>query len=519
MCPPIQDTRLPTRVIDLGPTSELRAPILLESRGCKGSYVALSHVWGRSKFLCTTSANIHSLQQEIPVYELSRTFQDAFQITRRLGFRYLWIDSLCILQKLGPDDAKSLKDWEFESSVMGDVYENAALVLAAAGSTDGSFGMLNRCELPATDLANPCRIRLQHGRDSVNDPVLYRRSQNSEDINFCLNDGPLAQRGWTLQEQLLAARILYYGRKQVYWKCQQSCCSADNMPCPRFLQLQDSKLPQLLRIREPASRASDADTKEAAYQEWNRVVNDGQKRQLTIEKDKLPALAGIASRIQTLTHSEFLAGIWRDDWRRGILWRIGVQHNTNTLPSEWRAPSWSWAKMEGEFVVRDLLGTEYITSPHNALLLAASIKLAGVNVFGEVRQGSSITIRGLTMTLLIDQQRFNESNGCIAGAWVDPKLGNCGGRRSLKCGNTVLDRNTFFMEEWPGCDARYTLLRVGSYLHTVSYDYEKKEARVHCLLMSAVDVTANKFEREGVVVFDEDSFSLQDWTLSNVVLV
>ncbi|PMD19341.1 heterokaryon incompatibility, partial [Hyaloscypha hepaticicola] len=58
---------------------------------------------------------------------LPKTFQDAVLITRDLGVRYLWIDSLCIIQD-------SDEDWEQEAARMSEVYANGYVMLAAHGS-------------------------------------------------------------------------------------------------------------------------------------------------------------------------------------------------------------------------------------------------------------------------------------------------------------------------------------------------------------------------------------------------
>jgi hypothetical protein len=47
--------------------------------------------------------------------------------------RYLWIDSLCILQD-------NEADWENEAANMGLVYENASYTIAAAVAFDGTMG-------------------------------------------------------------------------------------------------------------------------------------------------------------------------------------------------------------------------------------------------------------------------------------------------------------------------------------------------------------------------------------------
>lgn len=86
-------SHLPSRVIDVG-----HPPRLYESHGERAHYMTLSHCWGTSQHFVTTSENIRDLRVEIPWTSLPKTFQDAILITRSLGIRFLWIDSLCIMQ-------------------------------------------------------------------------------------------------------------------------------------------------------------------------------------------------------------------------------------------------------------------------------------------------------------------------------------------------------------------------------------------------------------------------------------
>ena len=72
---------------------------------------------------------------------MSQNLQDAVVVTRLLGLRYLWIDSLCIIQ-----DSKS--DWEEEGSKMDQVYKNAYVTLAATSATTSHDGFLQRTPAP-----------------------------------------------------------------------------------------------------------------------------------------------------------------------------------------------------------------------------------------------------------------------------------------------------------------------------------------------------------------------------------
>jgi len=92
---------LPTRVIDVGTVEEL--PRLWLPARATGHYATLSHCWGNIASLTTTTANLHQRTTRIGFKDMPSTFRDAVIVTRKLGLRYLWIDSLCILQNWEDD--------------------------------------------------------------------------------------------------------------------------------------------------------------------------------------------------------------------------------------------------------------------------------------------------------------------------------------------------------------------------------------------------------------------------------
>lgn len=89
---------LPTRVIDVGMQEDWVGLRITHARKERAAYIALSHCWGGAISPMLTSKTIHAFQDRLPFLELPANFRDAITITRRLGFRYLWIDSLCIIQ-------------------------------------------------------------------------------------------------------------------------------------------------------------------------------------------------------------------------------------------------------------------------------------------------------------------------------------------------------------------------------------------------------------------------------------
>ena len=98
------------------------------------AYATLAHYWGSADFLTVTTSNFKNFCQGIEVNLLTQSFQDAIPVTHRLGFQYLWIDSLCIIQDSG-------EDWMRKSSKMLDVSRFAELTIAAASAWQSSEGL------------------------------------------------------------------------------------------------------------------------------------------------------------------------------------------------------------------------------------------------------------------------------------------------------------------------------------------------------------------------------------------
>ncbi|PZC90285.1 HET domain-containing protein, partial [Pyrenophora tritici-repentis] len=133
-CPGDHDQNLPTRLLDLELLNNTEDLKLIEKAGKLGSYAALSHCWGATQQFTTTVATLPERRERIPFVQLTKTFKKAVQTTRALGIRYLWIDSLCIIQG-DPDD------WAREASQMSSVYQNAMITIAAAASESGDEGL------------------------------------------------------------------------------------------------------------------------------------------------------------------------------------------------------------------------------------------------------------------------------------------------------------------------------------------------------------------------------------------
>ena len=133
-------TKIPSfRVIDV-----IDNRITLAPENCK--YVALSYVWGLidpETILRTLKANVSDLQKPggllKPKYyeKMPQTVRDAMEVVRRLELRYLWVDSLCIIQ----DDYEEGGSKLDAISKMDLVYGAAFLMIMVASGKDAHAGI------------------------------------------------------------------------------------------------------------------------------------------------------------------------------------------------------------------------------------------------------------------------------------------------------------------------------------------------------------------------------------------
>jgi hypothetical protein len=195
-CREIEPPTLPNRVLDLEPAE----PRVWTTNGARGTYIALSHCWGTEKGLTMTQSSTPMLEKSISVSALLKTFRDAIFVARALKVRYLWVDSLCIIQD-------SVEDWTRESGNMRDVYRNSFLTIVAAGSASDAQGFLGpRQHVTA----------VESGTSDSSSRIAFRRHPHSGPVE------PLYTRAWTFQERFLSPRMIKFKRHELEWHCRAS---------------------------------------------------------------------------------------------------------------------------------------------------------------------------------------------------------------------------------------------------------------------------------------------------------
>ncbi|KAI0194271.1 heterokaryon incompatibility protein-domain-containing protein [Xylaria flabelliformis] len=308
------------------------------------SYLTLSHRWGYPPSVLLNKENLFLLRGDISRHLLDCTeaavFRHAIHVTRGLGFRYIWIDALCIMQD---DEAEK----QAEIMRMDEIYSNSTLNIAATEGKIGEGLIFDRSTLHI----NPYKatVRTSESRDI--------RLQVYPDISYLRqSDGPLNQRGWVFQERTLSRRVCHFTKNQVFWECR-SLESSEILPqgIPGS-RIQCLKLSLSSSLQQPSSMQHSLSA-ERTKQIWYELVDFYSRTSLTFPNDRLLAISGLARRFcfaMNLDPTQYLAGMWRDDLPQSLLWseRIDSIEPTTAIESTLakttemkNAPSWSWASL------------------------------------------------------------------------------------------------------------------------------------------------------------------------------
>jgi len=199
LAPPI----LPTRLLDLGDTNNsIRLIETTAGNLTATAYICLSHCWGNEVPLRTTTQTLPSHLLSIPWERIPRTFKDAICYARLLRFRYIWIDSLWIVQ----DDPK---DWATESAQMGRIYSQSALTIGAVSAPNASAGMFVSDKKPPTKMSQvfgrrPPLLAMEHVKPNQK---LTRNTPQGQPSPGCPISITSSQR-WTAREVARVSIIL-----------------------------------------------------------------------------------------------------------------------------------------------------------------------------------------------------------------------------------------------------------------------------------------------------------------------
>jgi len=289
----------------------------------------------------TTIGNIENHCQSIDIADLTRTFQDAIQISRRLGLKHIWIDSLCIVQ----DDKR---DWEVSAGQMASIYANAYIVISATRTKTGDDGCFS--ERVGSHKLTTAKEDEQLVTVFVRRETEHRYFTQTPPI---FDPVPLFERAWCFQERLLARRIIHYTDDEIYWECGQSLlCECGSVEGPVY---RDNK-PDNGNFKVQYTRHVHKEDLTMKLHLWYQIMHEYSQRALTFENDFLPALSGTASQIASPLLGRYYAGIWEHTMPQALLWRPwgGKLNHVARRPPGYRAPSWSWAAIDAACITWDI---------------------------------------------------------------------------------------------------------------------------------------------------------------------
>ncbi|CAH0055757.1 unnamed protein product [Clonostachys solani] len=317
-------------------------------------YATLSYCWGQVPFPKLTKKTLPTFLNKIAFDSLPQTFQDAIEVARRLGLSYMWIDALCIIQ-----DEDDHSDWRQESGRMKSIYSGSHVTISASSAADVSQGFFPSSSpkysggfITHVQVGETTRVQNFHSTTVHEDSTV---------------DTHLGGRSWAFQEKLLSPRTIHIGNHGFYWECRTEVKS----------QFLPEGFPGIL----PRSRLVCSEEEEW---DWREIVNIYSKTRRTYELDILPALSGIAARQHDVTGDKYLAGLWKNELLSMLPWFTFSQAPVVKRPA-WRAPTWSWASVEGPCIVSYTVAD--MDMKPQARLLDAWTKTVDDSPFGAVMDG------------------------------------------------------------------------------------------------------------------------------------
>lgn len=261
-----------------------------------------------------------------------------------------------------------MDDWEKEAATMASVYSGSAINIAASSAIDGSQG---------------CFLKPRYFNGGFHAQVTVKGVKDvyefwfPETYAFATVRSHLATRAWAMQEKLLSPRTLHCGNRGLFWECREMMAS-EFLPAPNDNKTWDVRQP--LVCRQATSLAHS----------WEQTVAKYSGCNLTRSTDKLVALSGVARAVHNETQDEYVVGMWRQDLEYQLCW---VVYDKKRRPT-YRAPSWSWASIDGTVGWTGWYGTwRFQKRRHLQLTERTYTRIRDVNVtavsdaFGQVSGG------------------------------------------------------------------------------------------------------------------------------------
>lgn len=282
-------------------------------------YVVLSYTWNQPEelFLEThrqeswESGGLSKVQSQLP-----QTIQDTMRLIRDLGIRYLWADSLCIVQN-DEDDKQA------NYSAIDTIFSNASLTICAvAGARSAAV------EQHIRDCGEKMSLMVHHP------------------VETHIQSSQWSKGAWTCQDRLLSGRCLIFTNSRVWFQCQEESMSEDTFE-PSF-QGRSADW-----VQSPAQIWSELAHKNTHFRAYIKCVESYTSRKLPEENHALRAFEGISHFLGMYMETRFFSGLPSSYFDAAILWTPATgDSQTRKHDGQPVAPSWSWAGWTGQATYR-----------------------------------------------------------------------------------------------------------------------------------------------------------------------
>ncbi|OBT58403.1 hypothetical protein VE04_00772 [Pseudogymnoascus sp. 24MN13] len=425
-------------------------------------FVALSYVWGRIEVFKTLKNTLPGLMKPGSLsknYDLfPTTIQDAITMTRQLDYRYLWIDSICILQDDELDKSTQVQN-------MDAIFTRANFLIIAAGGGHANAGLIG--------LNGGDRHITQHTATYSDELSLLSLTIAPNDD---LNASVWNSRCWTYQEYVLSRRSLVFTENSVHFQCGQVCGWSEdiNKLWPDFY-LSASELTIVpSRGEEPPTVTLDiTDTIGIAHHHYFRMVNEYTVRDMTYPSDRLSGFQGILNFYNMKYGPVFTWGMWSGEMLvHSLIWqpqqdlaRVPIDEETNAPIY----PSWSWAGWSGPVMYYDYLdwnGLPALSDPWKRALQSEYGETVDIKKDGTSCDGITVPLYHLQLHTRIGSFRLTLDDR--SGTLKPKSTLKTRGEDLIRFGITTVHPADFGTEEeWLG-----TILLPASYKQNLSDEHE-----------------------------------------------
>lgn len=372
---------------------------------------------------------------------------------------------------------------------MSNVYRDAILNIAASVAVDSDAGCFPEKN---PSLIKSCTVQTEWV-DCQNDSY-YLYHDNFWQASF--KDMPLMKRAWVVQELLLAPRVLHLSDTQLFWECYD-LAACESYPDGVPPNMNPSQMPReamwnAFGTAEGRSvaveKGSDTPSEDGLWKLWTGILETYTASKLTYTSDKLVAISGIVKLMERTLRDQYCAGLWRKNLAIHLFWFSGCnEQRLRPRPDPYRAPSWSWASLDGPISL-GFYDKDFYNDMKTLINITECEIESTIDDPTSVVTGGTLRLSGWLATMQLQAESQNEWSVFFNGAWwkkhptIYIRLDCKPPTLSLHCLPLFVD--THQLRDW----------------------------NVSCLLLCPTGDGKGQFRRFGVLHIFARAFGMEDWS-------